>query len=268
MQRKILLIALIFVLPGCAARYVTPGGGVSLARIDDTQIREYYERMPASPLPANLAIVRVQGSGYVSLTNRGYGTGRYSVITTRDIETEAYIDTIRKQPLIAGVTPLGRMLLPSKLDSIKDLRLPAAQLKADMLLIYSVDTQFSVEGKSFGPLSVISLGLLRNKKANVTATVAAILVDVRSGFVYGAFEASATEAQRASIWSTRDAIDNSRIHAEKLAFDDFVNEFPAFWKGVADARVVAINTIPSDVEAIRPEQNTAAPGERYYSVKF
>ncbi len=177
---------------GCGAHYVTPGGGVSLAGIIDDDIAKAYARKPASAFPANLAIIRVQDEGYVSRTYRGKNLGRYTVVTTRDIESDESIETLQQLPLVAGVAPIGRLLLPPSASNIRDLRLSAAQLQADLLLVYSVDTSFVVDGTPLGPLSVISLGLIPNKKAHVTATVAGVVIDVRTGFVFGTAEASTT----------------------------------------------------------------------------
>ena len=243
MQRYLTIATLTFLClagTGCATNYVTPASGVSLAEIADDDLRAYYERQPASPFPANIAIVRVQDSGYVTNTGLGYGHGRYTIMTTRDIETDEAFEKIAQLPLVDGVAPIGRLLLSPNASTIKDLRAPAAKLRADLLLVYSVDTSFSVEGKSLGPLSAISLGFIRNKKAHVTATVAGVLVDVRTGFVYGTTEATATEEQRASIWSTEIAIDSSRLRAETAAFDCFVAEFQRLWKGVVDVHAATI----------------------------
>ena len=234
MNNKIVLLASVCLGSAGCATYVTPGSGVSLAEIADDDLRTYYETQPSSPFPANVAIVRVQDSGYSTRTVRGYGHGRYSVVTTRDIETEEALDRISKLPLVSGVAPIGRLLLPPNASILKDLRTPAAKLRADLLLVYSVDTSFTVEGKSLGPLSAISLGFIRNKKAHVTATVAGALIDVRTGFIYGTTEASATEVQHASVWSTGVAIESSRLRAETDAFGQFVTEFQGLWKGVVD----------------------------------
>ena len=76
---------------GCATNYVTPGSGVAMAAIAEDDLRTYYERQPASPFPASVVIVRVQDSGYVAETAQGYGHGRYTIVTTRDVEPdEAY----------------------------------------------------------------------------------------------------------------------------------------------------------------------------------
>lgn len=224
---------------GCATRYVTPGGAVSLTAIDDTDIATAYSRKPAAPFPANIAIIRVQDDGYVNRGYRGHSLGRYSVITTRDVESDSSIESLQKLPLVAGVAPIGRLLLPSASDSIRDLRLSAAQLQADLLLVYSIDTSFTVDGTPLGPLSVITLGMLRNKKAHVTATVAGIVVDVRSGFVYGTTEATATEHKRASVWSTSDVTDAARRKAEQRAFDEFAGEFGDFWTDLLNVYAVS-----------------------------
>ena len=239
-----------FVITGCATHYTTPSAGVSYADIADEDLRAYYEREPASPFPANIAIVRVQDSGYMTRTARGYGHGRYTTVTTRDIERDEDYERIVSLPLVRDVAPIGRMLMPPDASTIKDLRTPAAKLRADLLLVYSVDTTFSVEGKSLGPLTMVSLGMIRNKKAHVTATVAGVLVDVRTGFIYGTTEATAVEEQRASVWSTEQAIDTSRMRAEEKAFGDFVDEFTRLWKGVVDVHASTPPATPQPVTRI------------------
>ena len=83
--------------------------------------------------------------------------------------------------MVRAVAPLSRLLLPSELDSLKDLRLAAARLKTDLLIVYSIDTTFHVEATPLGPLSAITLGFLPNKEAHVTATTSGALVDTRTG---------------------------------------------------------------------------------------
>lgn len=224
---------------GCAHRYVTPSGGVTLSEFADEDLATFYAREPASPFPANLAILRVQDSGYASHTVHGYGHGRFTVVTTRDVESDEAFERIGRLALVSGVAPIGRMLLPANANTLEDLRTPAARLRTDMLVIYSIDTTFTVDGRALGPLSMISLGLLPNKKAHVTTTVAGVLLDVRTGFVYGTTEATAREEQRASIWSTELAIDTARQRAEQQAFDAFVGEFETLWNDVLDVHAAA-----------------------------
>lgn len=273
MNIKILVLVLsALLISGCANRlsYTTPAAGVSLAEIDDTDIRGLFSTVPAASFPANIAIVRVQDSGYATRTNRGYGHGRYSIVTTRDIETDESFDKVSKLPLVHGIAPIGRLLLPPNPNTIKDLRAPAASLHADLLLIYSVDSSFAVDGKSLGPLSLVSLGFIKNKTAHVTATVAGVLVDVRTGFIYGTTEATATEEQRASIWSTELAIDTSRMKAEQEAFDSFVDEFQDLWTGVLNAHVATGPSVETPVAKTPMAEilHTPADANSYYRVRF
>lgn len=230
----VVLAVFISLLTGCAVNYTTPAGGVSISSLTDDDIADLMKVEPASEFPARIAVARVQASGYVSKTNNSYGSGRYSVVTVRDIEDESDFKKILSLPMVAGVAPLNRLLLTPNLDSIKDLRLSAARLKTDMLLIYSVDTAFHVESTPLGPLSLITLGTLPNKKAFVTSTTSGALVDVRTGFIYGASESTEREEQRTNMWSTQDAIDEARVISEKASFKGFVKGFEELWKSIVE----------------------------------
>jgi len=228
-------LAFTLVVSGCAT-YQTPGAGINIGNLSkaDADIAELMKREPAASFPARLAVVRIQASGYDSGHRSCYGNGRYCVLTARDIEAEQEVSRLSRLPMIAGIAAMSRMLLPETPDSMKDLRLAAASLKTDMLLVYSVDTHFTVESTDIGPLALISLGFLPNKEAHVTATAACVLVDVRTGFVYGTAESTATEQQRASMWSSEAAIDSSRLKAEEQAFRQMIGDFDKLWKGVAE----------------------------------
>jgi len=229
-----ILIALVSLL-GCST-YVTPGAGAKLADLSQTSwdIEKALTRKPAAAFPARLAVVRVQASGYRSYGNQGYGTGKYSIVTTRDIEEEKDFDRIKNFPMVAGVATMNRLLLPANLDSDMPLRQAAASLQADMLLLYTLDTSFHIDETNLGPFSVITLGFLPNKEAIVTATASAVFYDVRTGFVYGLAESTAREQQRANVWTTQSAIDNSRLAAEKKAFEQLLDELSKTWKGVTE----------------------------------
>ena len=232
MTRYILVVAVFVALAGCATRYATPGGPASLAAIDKTDIARAYARQPASPFPANIALIRLQDYGYRSYTNVGHNLGAYSVVTEFDIESDDALEEIESLPLVRGIAAVNRILLPRGASSIDDLRRPAAQLRADLMLIYSVDTQFLVGGSALGPFSIITLGLLPDKSARVTATVSGVLVDVRTGYIYGIAEASAHQERQTNAWRTREATDRARLDAESAAFKDFADEFQLLWRDV------------------------------------
>ncbi len=140
MTIKYLLSVLILLILSSCASYTTPGGGVQLSSLSDKDINEIMAQKPAARLPVNLAIARVQAPDYKNYHLSSFGTGRYSVVTTREVESEDDFKQIAALPGISAVAPLNKILLPTRLDSIKALRQASARLKADILLIYSFDT--------------------------------------------------------------------------------------------------------------------------------
>jgi hypothetical protein len=215
-------------LSGCAS-YTTPGGPVSIPAITEVDIGEALAREPAAQFPARLIVARVQAPGYVSYSNRGYGNGSYTVLTARDVETDEDFGRISVMPGVASVGPLSRVLLPAELNSTRELRTAAAQLRGDIVLLYTFDTAFRTDTLRLGPLQAVSLGFFPNKKAYVTATCAAAFVDVRTGYVYGVAEGTATDEQRSNFWSTQAAIEEARTLAEREAFAAALGEIEKVW---------------------------------------
>ena len=225
---------------GCAS-YATPGRAADLrtfgvdpaARdaLSDSSILLETDKRPLAAFPTGIAVARVQAPGYRSHTAEGWGTGRYSIVTTRDIEKPEQVERLARLPLVTGIAPLNRLLLPPQLQTDLDLRQAAAALHADMLLVYTIDTTFRVEDKA-APLTVITLGLSPNQQARVVTTASAVLLDTHNGYVYGVAEATEQDTRLASAWTNRDAVDESRRRAETKAFDKLVGEIETMWGGV------------------------------------
>lgn len=232
-MKRLILAACAALLSACAS-YVTPASGVSIASIAETDadISDAFTREPAMTFPARLAIARVAAPGYYSRSNQGYGSGAFSLLTVRDIETEETLEKLTSMPNVAGVAPLSRVLLPGNLQTTRDLRASAAQLRADAMLVYSLDTGFRTETTQFGPLQTVALGMLASKKSIVTATCSFAIIDVRTGFIYGVGETSATESNQSNLWGTADAADKARQRAEATAFDKGVDEVAKLWDGI------------------------------------
>jgi hypothetical protein len=219
---------------GCAY-YRTPGAGVSIPSVTDAGISEAMARVPAATFPARLAVVRVQAASYSSRTAQGYGSGRFSVVTTRDVETEADFARLAALPGVAAIGAVNRLLLPGSLESAKDLRIGAAQLKADIVMLYTIDTTFRTDTRQIGPLQLVSLGFFPNKKAKVQSTCAAAFIDTRTGFVYGVAEATAAEEQRSDVWNKQEAIEKARARAERAAFTKALGEVEKVWPSIVAA---------------------------------
>jgi len=228
---QLVLISAFLSLTGCAS-YTTPGGGVQLSGLADADINALMSKQPAASFPANISVARVQAPGYRSRTLDSFGTGRYSVVTTREVEKDADFEKIKAMPQVAGVAPLNRILLPEKLDSIKALREASARLKTDILLIYTFDTSFHLGAQKYAPLNAISLGLLKNKEVTVTTTVSAALFDVRTEFLYGLAEATAKSSKNSSVWSTDAVVDDMRVNTETDAFEKLIPEIEKTWSGI------------------------------------
>ena len=219
---------LLLFVGGCSIAYRTPGGGANLKLFADRDIREIFERQPSAPRPVHLAIARVQEPHYRSYSTRSHGRGRYSVVTVRDVEQEQDFERLANLPDVAQVVPLNRLLLSDQLESDRELRQAAAALHADMILIYTFDTDFSSDD-FLRPLTVITLGLSPNKWVRVSTTASAVLLDVRTGYVYGACESTARRKQLASAWTSRDAVDHSRRKTEREAFEQLLGGFEEMW---------------------------------------
>lgn len=233
---------MLFLLCGCA-KYRSPGGpadframGISeefVSEQTEPSIARRLDRKPLASFPAAVAVVRTQAPGYYSHTARGYGRGRYTVVPIRDVETDEHFERITNLPMIRGIAPLNRIVLPEQFNSDLELRQGAANVQADMVLIYTLDTVFGVEQK-IPPLGLLTLGLFPDDEARVTCTASGVLMDTRSGYVYGLVEATSKETQIANTWTSQAAIDQTRRRAEAKAFDQLVGEFETMWAGVID----------------------------------
>jgi len=226
-----MLIVIVLFYTGCAS-YVTPGGPVNLADINRTDVAEAASRKPSPNFPARLAIARVQAPQYKSYTSDSYGSGRFSVVTTQELLTEDQIEGMSKWPSVAGVAPINRLLVSPNLDSLDDLRVSAAKLQADVMLVYTIDTSFRVQGRVYAPLAVLSLGIAPDRDAHVTSTASALFTDVRTGFVYGLSEATAKATGLTNVWASSNTVDLKRLEAEREAFTLLIPQLQKTWMGI------------------------------------
>jgi hypothetical protein len=229
---KILAVLLVMLCAGCAS-YVTPGGPVNLNDIDSPDIAAAAARKPSPNFPARLAIARVQESGYRSYSSDPYGHGRFSVLTSQELLGEDDVKSIESWPSLAAAIPINRLLLPDRFQSLEDLRLAGAKVQADVLLIYTIDTTFRVLGRQYAKLSPISLGLIPDRDAYVTATASAAFIDVRTGFVYGLAEGRSQISGLTNVWSSGATIDRKRLEAEREAFAKGLAAAATTWEGIA-----------------------------------
>ena len=196
-------LALAFGLMSGCAHYITPGDRADLGHLAPEHIQEGFQREASNPFPASIVTIRVQGRNYSNhnLKRAGgvYGDGNFTVVTTREVESESDLARIQNLPAVNNVISLNRLLIPQNLETLDQLRTAASNLKADLLLIYTFDTVFFDEDRA-RVLSTISLGFSPNRRITATTTASALLVDTRTGFISSAYESTAKETKTASVW--------------------------------------------------------------------
>jgi len=232
--RFLLCLCALLALTGCAT-YITPSGRADLSAISSSTMKESFAAKPAAQLPAYIACVRVQAPAYRSYyTEREggvHGTGRYSVITTREIEEASDLERISKMTDVGGLASLSRLLIPEHLNSDAELREAAARLKADLIFLYTFDTTFHDNDKSVA-LNVVSLGLSPTRKISVHVTASALIMDTRTGFIYAALESNEKRLLTSNAWESSEAADRARQEAEKAAFKSLLKELEKSWSQV------------------------------------
>src|SRR5690349_8570919 len=118
MRTQLITLSLLVSLAGCGTAYVTPGRAAPMAALGatevdqlrgaDSAINDAMAKKPLASFPAAVAMVRVQSPEYRSRTATGWGTGRYSIVTSRDVESVADVEKLSSLPMLRGLAPLNR----------------------------------------------------------------------------------------------------------------------------------------------------------------
>lgn len=227
----LVLMSMSVLLGGCYESYATPRAA-SLGLYDIAGQETSKVVAPAAQFPATIAVARIQ-SCY-----GGPNSAAFYVVNNRALESKVGFDSLRKLQGVRDVVMMNS-LLSSGLKSSGELRQAAQSLKADMVLIYTVDTLEQQQNWSTA-LSVFTLGLAPTVKVEVTTTITAILIGSQTGFLYGTFETTSSKGQPAAAITTYDAIGQCRNFTELDAMRQMLNKFPALWN-----QVLADNDIKS-----------------------
>jgi hypothetical protein len=238
MKPTLLFLAFILAMSSCSVKYVTPGSNVKISELADEDIAKLLSNKPSSEFPVNIAIARLQDRHYTTgRSNRWYDyysqpSGNFSLVLTRNVDEDEAFKKLSDMSGVEQAAPFNRLLLPYNYKSIKDLRLAAAKMKAQMLLVYTFDTQFKIGTKNYGPQNVISLGYLKNKDVKVVTTASMALYDVQTEYLYGLAEATAYDNKKSNAWKKKEEVDNLRLATEKKAFDKLIEEIEGMWPAV------------------------------------
>lgn len=241
--RSIAAVALLAaLLSGCVSHYRTPGGPAPIGEMTAPSIAEKLAARPECPIPATLALVRVQDGGYWSRSVAGVRRGGVSIVSADDLELPEDAQDLAKWADVRAFVRLSAILVPSSeradgpAAAMLALREGAASLHADVLALYTIDTTFRVDDFSPGALGLLTLGLAPTKSAVVNATASMAFIDVRTGFVHGTAESSARDDQAANSWTSADAVDQCRRRVEREALVKLLDEAEKCWAAIAAAR--------------------------------
>ncbi len=231
MRRLLCCTAVALFISGCAT-YIPPGAKADFDAFAPPDIQAGFAARPTNPFPGSIAVVRVQSPTYTNyyLQQRGgiYGTGRYSVVLTKEADEDKQLERVTKLPQLTGLVTINRMLLPEQLESDNEIRAAASRLQADLLFLYTFDTSFFDSDKS-KPLSVITLGLSPTRKISAITTCSALLLDTRTGYIYSAYEVTERAETFSTSWGARDTADEARRNNEREAFKKLSDEFISSW---------------------------------------
>lgn len=229
---RLLLVSTCAVLLGVGCSYHPPGLRADLQDFAPASIQEAFAVQPTNPFPASVAVVRLQGTNYSNYYLQQSGgsrsAGRYTVVLAKEVNEDTHLAKFQNLPQLRGFVSLNRMLLPPVIESDQDLREAAARLRADLLLLYTFDTVFFDRDPSV-PLSVITLGLSPTRTISATSTASALLLDTRTGFIYGAYEATERAETFSSSWGSREAADQMRQKTESTAFAKLADSIYEDW---------------------------------------
>jgi hypothetical protein len=213
---------------GLAVHEMLEASGPENSDLDNTR-----QQQPAAMLPIRLVLVRVQRAGYPSMYESCHGTGRYCVLTVRDVESDADLERLADLPQVASLIPIPRRLVPERTNAPIDLRRNLANAHiGDIALLYSIDTQAQVGEDPSAPLARLKRSLQVDQTITMRSRVTAALVDVRTGFVYLQTQTDLAETLSGWVWARPDSTDRAHQNVERQAFHAMVGEISQHWSEV------------------------------------
>lgn len=246
MRKLSLMVLLCALMMGCTSHVVQPMGAdlaVFTGQVNeqtrklqtDRDIRDTLELAPLARFPTSLAIVRVQSAAARSHSHGvSYGTGAYRVVLNTTVENEEHFHRLGRLDQVNSAVRLNRLIIGERNQTSQALRNGAARLHADLLLIYTINTEWTMD-EDDSPLQAITLGISKYKDVNVASTATALLVGSHNGYVYATAEVTRDKQYRDNAWRNGDEIEAAQETLEQQAFDGLVDSFVKAWPGVVRA---------------------------------
>ena len=115
-----------------------------------------------------------------------------------------------------------------KIDAVTAL---AALAQDNRLDVFRLLVKAGPDGMAAGEIAE-TLGLAPNKRYKINATASAILMDTKTGYIYGAIEETENRSGLTIAWGSSNAIEASRKAAERAAFEKLLASFEPFWNRI------------------------------------
>lgn len=221
------LAAALILLGSACAVYRTPGGAAP-ADVMTPPNPAADGGIPVVPTPARLVVMRVQGPGYRSPSAQGTNCGRYCAVAETDAVAKRMLDAISRWPSIAQAEALDAGLLPSRLDSLTDLRWAAAKIQADVVFVYTLETSFVVGGRALEPDARLPTAKPAENGARIDCVADGRFLDVRTGAELGQARATASRSLD-DAWGSIAQLEERRVQTENAAVDLLLADAQALW---------------------------------------
>jgi|GEM_PF-4649756 len=236
-------IAFLLTLASCAnPAYVTPIEPVDLAAISDRGVRAGFAAQPLASYPAHVALVRVQSDGASGTWRPVTGLetlhlmsgARTGPADPRQVERLAELEGV-----VDAVAPNALVLGGAALHDLDDLRDEVAPLRPDLLVVYTLDTRLFVESDPFGFVDLVTLGFLLEDRRQVSCVASALVVDVKSGFVWSSLDARAEREDTVGRWfrppPDAELFEDAEAEAVAALLDRLVETWPRLGDRVREA---------------------------------
>lgn len=224
------------ILTGCAASdsYLTPSEPANLSSFTDAPITpnsanaanaansanpgkpDYtsaidanFKSQPAARFPARIALMQVQHNQFSSAG---------AAVSLPQKESLAAVEKhLTDKKVITGIANLNNLLIDKNAPESQSIRLAASRVKADILVLYTLDTKSLTKDFEVGPLNLLLLGFVPNRNVTLNCKASAVVIDVRSGFVYGLTEADGSDWGIATVWNESSTTTRCSANAENQA---------------------------------------------------
>lgn len=188
-QSSILLIVLAsYFGTGCStSQYLSAFSSVqadSLKQINDDDIRKAFEAIPQITIPASIAIYNASQDKFPF---------QDSILTIQEVQRAVEISPALLDPNAyyqSQHNPYWSRYNPTpKPIDLKQLRLYAAQTKADLVLFVSSSTIYKEQMNVLSPLyaGLITIPFVPGQHARLTTYLEAYIFDVRNGLLYSSY---------------------------------------------------------------------------------